>query len=288
MAVLDDPAHAWAAVIKSCTLPIGLVGLLISIEVAAYTSTLSALINWGGSFIINDIYRPLDPHASARREIWVSRLTTLVLFVAASGVAILYVKHMESWFLYINLAMAMFFLPLSVFRFFWWRFNVWGELAAVVLGLPLSILVWFVLDFQNAERHPMWQGLGLLIGLSFVSLTIVTLLTPAESPETLKRFYQRCRPPGCWRPVRSSAERAAAGVAPLGCIALNCLLGILVCLGIVLATNAVYLADWKTTSAGLLLVGVCGSWLLRRVVRAPSSEFTPSASSAEETNRLPP
>ena len=156
---------------------------------AAYTSTFRPLINWGGSFIINDIYRPLDPHASAKREIWVSRLTTLVLFIAASLVAILYVKHMESWFLYINLAMVMFFLPLSVFRFFWWRFNVWGELAAVVLGLPLSILVWFVLDFQNAEKHPMWQGLGLLFGLSFLVLLIVTLLTPAESPETLRRFF---------------------------------------------------------------------------------------------------
>ena len=71
-------------------------GLLISIEVAAYTSTLSALINWGGSFIINDIYRPLgSPTPRARREIWVSRLTTLVLFVAASVVAILFVKHMD-------------------------------------------------------------------------------------------------------------------------------------------------------------------------------------------------
>ena len=46
----------------------------------------------------------------------------------------------------------MFFLPLSVFRFFWWRFNVWGELAAIVLGLPLSILVWFILDFQTPRR----------------------------------------------------------------------------------------------------------------------------------------
>jgi solute:Na+ symporter, SSS family len=287
MKVLADPAHAWAEVIKSCKLPIGLVGLLISIEVAAYTSTLSALINWGGSFIINDIYRPLDPNASAKREIWVSRLTTLILFVAASVVAVLYVKHMESWFLYINLAMVMFFLPLSVFRFFWWRFNVWGELAAVVLGLPLSILIWFVLDFQNAEKHPMWQGLGLLIGLSFVSLLIVTLLTPAESPTTLRRFYQRCRPPGFWGPVRDSADGAADGVAPPGRMAWNCLLGILVCLGIVLATNAVYLSDWTTTSIGLAMIAVCGSWLVRRVVRVSGKESGPLVCTNGIDDRLP-
>jgi len=267
-------------------LPIGLVGLLISIEVAAYTSTLSALINWGGSFIINDIYRPLDPNASARREIWVSRLTTLILFIAASIVAILYVKRMDSWFKYINFAMVMFFLPLSVFRFLWWRFNVWGELTAMLLGLPLSILVWFTLGFQDNAKHPMWQGLGLLLGLSFLTLVLVTLLTPAESPETLKRFYQRCRPPGFWGPARDKVE-GAAGVAPLGQMAWNCLLGILVCLGIVLATNAVYLSDWTTTSVGLMMVAVCGSWLVRRVIRLSSGEFDATASFSERTNDPP-
>jgi solute:Na+ symporter, SSS family len=283
MKVLSEPAHAWAEVIKSCKLPVGLVGLLISIEVAAYTSTLSALINWGGSFIINDIYRPLDRNASPRREIWVSRATTLVLFIAASIVALLYVTQMDSWFKYINFAMVMFFLPLSVFRFFWWRFNVWGELTAILLGLPLSVLVWFVFDFQNDAKHPMWQGLGLLFGLSFLVLALVTLLTPAESPETLKRFYARCRPSGFWGPVRDREMAVAAGVVPLGRLAWNCLLGIVVCLGIVLATNAVYVADWRTTSAGAAMVAVCGSWLIRRVIRAPGGQYVPPALAAKET-----
>ena len=272
MTVLDDPAHAWAEVIKSCKLPLGLVGLLISVEIAAYTSTLSALINWGGSFIINDIYRPLDPHASAKREIWVSRLTTLILFVAASLVAVFYVKRMESWFLYINMAMVMFFLPLSVFRFFWWRFNVWGELAATILGLPLSILVWVVLDFQNADKHPPWQGLGLLFGLSFVVLLVTTLLTPAESPETLKRFYDRCRPPGFWGPVRDWEKLAADGIPTMGELICNSALGILVCLGMVLATNAVYVGDWVTTAGGLLGAGGLGGWLVIRVLKSHRGE----------------
>jgi Na+/proline symporter len=167
MAIIQDPVTAWAELIKGCRLPPGLVGLLIAVEVAAYTSTLSALINWGGSFVINDLYRPLDPKATVHREIWVSRFTTLILFIAASAVAILFVKQMVGWFMFINAAMVIFLLPLSFFRFFWWRFNVWGELAAIILGLPLSILVWFVLNFQNSAKHPMWQGLGLLFGLSF-------------------------------------------------------------------------------------------------------------------------
>jgi len=157
--VLQDPVSAWAELIKRCRLPDGLTGLLIAVEVAAYTSTLSALINWGGSFVINDLYRPLEPHATPQREIWVSRVTTLILFLSASAVAVLFVKRWSLVLVY-QLAMVIFLLPLSFFRFLWWRFNVWGELAAVVLGLPLSILVWFGLDFQNPARYPMWQGLG--------------------------------------------------------------------------------------------------------------------------------
>ncbi|MCX6928612.1 MAG: sodium:solute symporter [Verrucomicrobia bacterium] len=231
MTIIQDPVTAWAELIKSCRLPPGLVGLLIAVEVAAYTSTLSALINWGSSFVINDLYRPLDPKATVHREIWVSRLTTLILFVAASAVAILFVKQMVGWFMFINSAMVIFLLPLSFFRFFWWRFNVWGELAAIVLGLPLSIFVWFGLDFQNSAKHPMWQGLGLLFGLSFVVLIVITLLTPAESEETLARFYERCRPPGLWRHVRERAGLAELDAVPVGPLIANSVLGVLACFG---------------------------------------------------------
>ncbi|MDD4869262.1 MAG: hypothetical protein PHR77_01785 [Kiritimatiellae bacterium] len=265
MTVIQDPVYAWAELIKRCTLPAGLVGLLISVEVAAYTSTLSALINWGGSFVINDIYRPLDPHASVKREIWVSRFATLVLFLAASVVAILFVKQMVGWFMFINSAMVIFLLPLSFFRFFWWRFNVWGELAAIVLGLPLSIFVWFVLDFQNTAVHPMWQGLGLLFGLSFLVLVVVSLLTPAESMETLEQFYKRCRPPGFWGPVRAHANLTST-VTPSGrSLIFNSILGVLACLGLVRATNAVFVGDWETTIIGLATTFLLGGWLVWRV-----------------------
>ena len=67
-----------------------------------------------------------------------------------------------------------------------------------MLGLPVSIRVWFVLDYQH---KPVWQGLGILFLASIVTLLAVTLLTPPESDETLRRFYARCRPFGAWGDV---------------------------------------------------------------------------------------
>jgi len=279
--VLDDPVTAWAEVIKSCRLPNGLVGLLVAVEVAAYTSTLSAVLNWGSSFVINDLYRPLVPKTTVRREVWVSRLTTLVLFVAASAVAILFVKQMVGWFLFINSAMVIFLLPLAFFRFFWWRFNVWGELSAIVLGLPLSILVWFVFDFQNAAKHPIWQGLGLLFGLSFLVLTIATLVTPAESEETLTRFFRRCQPPGFWGPIRNRAGLATSPGPSGGRLLANSVLGVLACLGLVLATNALFVCDWLRLTAALSVALGLGGWLVSRIVDTPAGKDTPPDSHSD-------
>jgi hypothetical protein len=163
--------------------------------------------------------------------------------------------------------MVIFLLPLSFFRFFWWRFNVWGELAAVVLGLPLSILVWFVLDFQNTAVHPMWQGLGLLFGMSFLTLTTVSLLTPAESPKTLIEFYRRCRPPGFWAPVRRLSAGSLTPPPRVPRLLADSGLGILACLGLVLASNALFVGNWLILGAGIATTLCCGTALVRRIVQ---------------------
>ncbi|MFH1567872.1 MAG: sodium:solute symporter [Gemmatimonadota bacterium] len=288
MTVIVDPAYAWGELVRRCTLPTGLVGLLVAAEVAAYMSTLSSLINWGSSFVVNDLAslvrrrggeaarasavvagaivtadRMPASDSGARHQIWVTRLTTLFLFAAAAGVAMLYVKDMVGWFMYINSAMVIFLLPLAWFRFFWWRFNVWGELAAIVLGLPLSILVWFVLDYQS---KPMWQGLGILFGLSFLVLPAAVLLTPSESMETLKRFYRTCRPPGLWGPVRRELPEVGAGDPSFARLWGDSLMGVAACVGLVLATNAVFVGDWARFGVSLAAAAGFGGWLLARVL----------------------
>jgi Na+/proline symporter len=264
-ALLKDPAHAWGELIKNSHLPHGLIGLLVAAEVAAFMGSLSSLINWGGSFVVNDLLPA--KFGRAGDKVWVSRLTSLCLFIFAAIVTVLFVDNMVSWFMFINSAMVIFLLPLAWFRFFWWRFNVWGELAAIVLGLPLSIIVWFVLDFQS---KPMWQGLGLLFGLSFVVLLLATLLTPPESTETLKRFYVRCRPPGFWGPIRREVQVDCSGDPSPGRMFFDSMLGIVASLGLVLATNAVYVGDWPRFGGSILVCAVTGGLLLKRLLRAPS------------------
>jgi len=260
--LLQDPAYAWGELVRISRLPVGFKGVLVAAEAAAFMSTLSALINWGSSFVINDFYRPLRPDASPKAQVVVSRLATLLLFLLAAFVAIFYVKGMVSWFLFINSVMVIFILPLSWLRFFWWRFNVWGELAAIILGLPLSILFWFILGF---EQRPFWQSIGFLFILSVTLLIAVSLLTRPESEETLVRFYERCRPPGIWRTIRRKAAPSEKSEPPIGRLAVNCLLGIAFCLGLVIMTNSLFASDWVLFAAGALGFGLFGYWLIKRI-----------------------
>jgi len=273
MKVLADPAYAWGELIKASRLPAGFVGVLVASELAAFMSALSSLINWGSSLVVNDFYRSLRPDDTPKRQITVSRLTVLGLFILAAAVAILWVKGMVSWFLFINSVMVIFLLPLSWLRFFWWRFNVWGELAAFILGLPLSILVWFILGYQN---KPFWQATGFLFVLSFAVLLIVTVLTPPESRETLVRFYEKCRPPGLWGEIRRAANLPPDGDPPTGRLIVDGVIGIAACLGLVVATNAVFARAWPTAGAGAAGAAGFSWWLLRRVLvgRKPATAGT--------------
>lgn len=259
---IADPAYAWGELINACRLPAGFIGVLVAAEAAAFMSTLSALINWGSSFVINDFYKELKPTASARSQVLVSRLTTLCLFLLAALVAIFFVEGMVSWFLFINSVMVIFILPLAWFRFFWWRFNVWGELAAIILGLPLSILFWFGLGFEN---KPFWQSTGLLFGMSLLLLVAIALATPPESEETLIRFYERCRPPGLWKRIRAKVGPSPEPEPSLSHLIGSSLLGILACLGLVVMTNSLFSGQWLLCGGGALSFAAFGYALLKRM-----------------------
>lgn len=261
MKMLKEPAFAWGELIKASQLPIGFKGLLIATEVSAFMGSLSALLNWGSSFIVNDFYKQTWPNSGAKREIIISRLTILLIFLISSLIAILFVKDMVSWFLFINSVVVIFWLPLAYFRFFWSRFNAWGELAATILGIPISVLFWFILDFQH---KPIWQGTGILFLIAMFTIILVTLLTPRESDNTLEKFYLRCLPPAGWKKFLSTHPGLPGPDVSLKHQVVDCAFGIVACFGMAMATNAVFVRNWPITIGGSLCTAVFGGLVIKR------------------------
>jgi SSS family solute:Na+ symporter len=189
----------------------GLGGLLIAAVLAGYMSTVGTLLQWGSSFVVSDLYRRhLRPDAPQGEYIAFARVV-MAAMMALSTVLALGIEDIGPWVFFINAAMIAPALPLSWLRWFWWRLNVWGEVFGILISVPLSVLVWFVLDWKS---RPAWQPTLLLLGVGFGGSVLVSLLTPPESRETLRHFYRRIRPPGAWGPIRRGLE--AEGLLDVG------------------------------------------------------------------------
>lgn len=262
MAMIEKPVYVWGELIKHTALPLGFVGILVAAEVAAYMSTLSSWINYSSGMMVNDILpaQKLTP----RRKIQLSRVTTLVIFAFASLVTIFFVDDMGEWFNFINATIGIFALTVGVLRFAWWRFNAWGEMAALVLSLPMSVLIWFVLGYKD---QPLWQSLSILLGSGTFTLVTITLLTPPEPMETLRAFYARCRPPGFWGPVAATFPQEERSRHSGSALLVDGVLGIGACFGLVLFTNAIFVTKWIEIGGGLALFLCLGGWLLQRSLK---------------------
>src|SRR6185437_4967094 len=75
-----EPGELWARLVRSFA-PVGLMGLLVAGTFAAYMATISTQMNWGASYIVNDLYRPfLRPGKSERHYVWIGRGGSLAIF----------------------------------------------------------------------------------------------------------------------------------------------------------------------------------------------------------------
>lgn len=264
-----EPGEIWARMVRSYA-PVGLLGLLVAGIFAAYMSTVSTLMNWGASYIVNDFYKPfVRQNESERHYVWIGRIGSVLIFSLSLFVAYYFVEGLRAWFLFINSVVFAFILPLSWLRFFWWRLNIYGEAAALIIGLPLSYIVWFPLGFSNEQLHPFWQGFLLLFGLGFVTIVAISYLTPAERIETLREFYRRCRPPGVWGPVVrdfSETEREHIRRETLTDL-IDCGLGVLFCAAAIEAVISLLGRHFGIFVASIVIAILSGGLFIARWAR---------------------
>lgn len=180
-------------------LPSGLLGLVVASLAAAYMSTISTHLNWGASYIVDDVYRRfIASHESERHYVWVGRASTVGLILMASVVALWLENALQAFqiLLQIGAGTGLVFL----LRWFWWRINVWSELSAMGISFVVAVYFQFI---HTALGFQAWDpSLQLVFGVAVTSIgwLSVTFLTPPVDRDTLRRFCYRIRPlgPG-WR-----------------------------------------------------------------------------------------
>ena len=196
---------AYPAMLKF--LPAGFMGLMIAGLLAAYVSTLITHLNWGTSYLVNDLYqRFIKPGASQKHYVMAGRLVTAGLMVLAGLLTFVLESAKNSFDLLLSIGAGTGLIYLL--RWYWWRINAWSEIAAMASSFLIALAL-FIARKLGAQID---TNLTLLASVGATSLVwiVVTFATAPTSQETLIKFYKLVRPMGPgWRHIRQ-----AAGVGP--------------------------------------------------------------------------
>jgi len=202
----------------------GLRGLLVVSFLAAFMSTIDTHLNWGASYLINDVYKRFirkdssftQPDQAQKHYVLVSRIITVFLMLFAALVAIKMQSISRAWeFIF---AMGAGIGLVLILRWFWWRINAWTEISALLTSLTLTVLLEVIAAYQTLQagetytlfgKAPVLFGLPLqihhklliIVPISVLTWLIVTKLTRPEPKEVLMAFYERVQPGGWWGPV---------------------------------------------------------------------------------------
>ena len=178
-------------------LPTGWRGLLLVAFFAAYMSTISTQLNWGASYLINDLYqRFYKPKANSKELITASRIATFVIMLIGLF-ATTQVTSLKDAFEFLIEAGAGLGAVL-ILRWYWWRINVFSELAATIAPIIGILLNRTILHLESP------YSLFFILRFTTLSWVLITLFTKPTDQQTLQKFYERVRPQGSWRPIRIS------------------------------------------------------------------------------------
>lgn len=192
-------------------MPEGLRGLMFAGFLVAFMSSVCSAMHTSGSVFVNDFYRVhIVKNASERHYVWAIRVSMLV--IAGIGTSIALSSDQILRLLQIGMTIVGASGVLMLLRWFWWRVNGWADLAAQVLGLPVTLFFtqgpgreWvraLAARFGNGSADDNY-GLAFLftVVVSSALWIIVMLLTKPEPDEKLCAFYRKVRPYGFWGPV---------------------------------------------------------------------------------------
>ena len=154
-------------------LPSGWLGLMLVAFFSAYMSTLSTQLNWGASYLVNDIWLRLRKGKPKDSQVMItSRVTVLIL----AGLSLAISTQMD------NIAAVWQFIMecgaglglVLILRWFWGRINAWVEITATIAPF---------IGYALAHYGMNWvfpNSFFFTVGFTTAAWLLVMMLTPAS------------------------------------------------------------------------------------------------------------
>ena len=195
-------------------MPTGLRGLLFTAFLGAYMSTISTQLNWGASYLTNDLYKRI---LEARKKpidqvkmVKVGRLFTILIMIIALVITT-FINTIDGAARFL-IASSAGLGAVLILRWYWHRINIWSEISATIAPIIGYLIAQFVItpifNIKSATgeiQNTFIDNEGVLLFTTIFTTTIwllFTFLTKPEKEETLKKFYLQVQPDGAWNSIR--------------------------------------------------------------------------------------
>lgn len=258
---LEDPETGYPLLMLEL-LPAGLLGLLAVAFLAAFVSTVSTQLNWGSSYVVNDFYKPfLKPEsefeskeAAQKHYVTVSRITTIIMMLAAVGVSYMFDSVKGGWEAILSIGAGTGLV--YMLRWFWWRINAWSEIAAMSAAAIGSFLA----------PQIGYDGFAPQMIFTTIFATVIwlaaTFLTKPDNDETLQAFYDRVKPGGPgWKPYMSPGETSESLLPGIGYVIVSSISILCFLFGM----GQIFFES-VTLGIGCFVVGILGIWFVIRKI----------------------
>ncbi|MFB6257292.1 MAG: sodium:solute symporter family protein [Flavobacteriales bacterium] len=189
-------------------LPTGLRGLLLVAFIAAYLSTVSTQLNWGASYLVNDLYLPYmsgdDP--PDRIKVRSGRIATLFLMVLSLISTSFMTSISGVWEFVLECGAGI--GGVLILRWYWWRINAWSEFSATLAPFIGYAIGHFWLAPAIGAAFTDHKGpFFFTVLFSTIVWVVVTFATPPTDRDQLQAFFQRVKPGLGWSPFRIKGEK---------------------------------------------------------------------------------
>ncbi|TLY31204.1 MAG: Na+:solute symporter [Ignavibacteria bacterium] len=183
----SDPESGYVRILIS-DFPVYLRGLMLAAFAAAYMSTIGTQLNWGASYLVNDVYRRFMAREKTERHYVNAAQATTILLMILSAIATYFMGSIEGA----------------------WKFLIAiGAGTGLVYILPAfvtSTAMQYVFHLDQAKPSDFAYILLFTVAITSTVWLAVTFLTKPEPEEKLLSFYRRVRPNArLWGPIAEKA-----------------------------------------------------------------------------------
>ena len=195
-------------------LPTGVKGLLLVGFFSAYMSTISTQLNWGASYLTNDLYKrfikrenEFESEAVAEKAyVKAGRVLTVLIMIVGLVVTsqITMIDTAAQFLIASGAGLGM----VLILRWYWWRINAWSELGATLAPVLGLVIANYVLPQWLPEEFFAQNGAFIFtVVFTTVVWLIATYVTAPTDKATLQSFYEKVKPGGWWKPIRRTGDK---------------------------------------------------------------------------------